>query len=89
MNLKALSFIGLLATVMITAMSLIYAQHQSRKKFVELQQLQKVRDDIEVEWGKLQLEQGAWTTHGRVEQIARNRLNMEIPTADSVVIINP
>ena len=74
---------------MITAMSLIYAQHQSRKKFVELQQLQKVRDDIEVEWGKLQLEQGAWTTHGRVEQIARNRLNMEIPTADSVVIINP
>ena len=89
MNVKVLTFFGLLAIVMITAMSLIYTQHQSRKKFVELQQVQKVRDDIEVEWGRLQLEQGAWTTHGRVEQIARSRLNMEIPAADSVVIISP
>ena len=80
---------GLSVAVMVTALAVIYAQHQSRKSFVELQELQKVRDEIEVQWGRLQLEQGAWTTHGRVEQIARNKLNMEIPNTDAVVIIKP
>ncbi len=75
--------------ILVSALAVIYAQHQSRKFFVELQVLEKVSDEIDVEWGRLQLEQGAWTTHGRVEQIARNKLDMEIPNTDAVVIIIP
>jgi len=80
---------GLSVAVLVTALAVIYSQHQSRKSFVELQELQKVRDEIDVQWGRLQLEQGAWTTHGRVEQIARNKLDMEIPRTDEVVIVTP
>ena len=81
--------LGTFLAVLVTALAVIFAQHQSRKTFVELQELQKVRDEIDVVWGRLQLEQGAWTTHGRVEQIARNKLDMEIPNTDAVVIVKP
>ena len=89
MRSSVLGLFGLSVAVLVTALAVIYAQHQSRKSFVELQELQKVRDEIDVQWGRLQLEQGAWTTHGRVEQIARNKLDMEIPSTDAVVIVRP
>jgi len=89
MKSSIVGLLGLSVAVLVTALAVIYAQHQSRKSFVELQELQKVRDEIDVQWGRLQLEQGAWTTHGRVEQIARNKLDMEIPRTDEVVIVTP
>jgi len=88
MRPQILGILGLSIAVLTTALTVIYTQHQSRKSFVNLQELQKVRDDIDVEWGRLQLEQGAWTTHGRVEQIARIKLDMKIPNTDAVVIVN-
>jgi len=57
------------------------------KRFVALQVLEKARDQMNVEWGQLQLEQGAWATHSRVERIARKDLHMVIPKMESVVIV--
>ena len=73
--------------VMISAFAVIQAKHQSRKHFSQLQVLEKKRDQMNVEWGQLQLEQGTWATHSRVERIARKRLNMRIPEAKATVII--
>lgn len=73
--------------VMVSAIAVIQAKHQGRKHFVQLQALEKERDQMNVEWGQLQLEQGAWATHSRVERVARGRLNMRVPEAESTVII--
>jgi cell division protein FtsL len=78
----------LLATVA-TAVSAAYAKHQSRKLFVELQALESARDAMNVEWGQLQLEQSTHTTHGKVEDAARKRLSMHIPTPQQVTILRP
>ena len=59
--------------VLISAIAVIEAKHESRKRFVELQTLEKERDRMNVEWGRLQLEQGTWATHSRVEEIASKR----------------
>lgn len=75
--------------VMATATGVVYAKYASRKHFVELQQLRAERDRIDVEWGRLQLEQGASATHGRVERIARKKLKMRIPSAGEVMVIRP
>jgi len=75
--------------VLISAVGVIRAKHENRKLFVQLQALEKERDQMNVEWGQLQLEQGAWATSSRVEEIARKRLGMEIPKSESVVIIRP
>ena len=77
----------ILVLVMSSAFGVIYSKHQSRKLFVEVQQLKKQIDALNIEWGRLQLEQSAWSAHGRIERIARQRLNMTIPLADEVVYV--
>ena len=78
----------LLATIA-TAIAAAYAKHQSRKLFIELQALEAARDAMNVEWGQLQLEQSTHTTHGKVENAARERLGMQIPDSQQVVILRP
>jgi cell division protein FtsL len=79
----------LLLVVVASAFQVIYAKHQNRQAFVALQQLKQQQDEMETEWGKLQLEQAAWAAHGRVEKIAGNELEMVIPPAGTVSIIKP
>jgi cell division protein FtsL len=83
------TFVVLLALTIASAFAVIYAKHESRKLFVELQDLHKARDDMEIEWGQLQLEQSTLTTHGRVEGKAGAKLGMVIPEANQVVILQP
>ncbi len=75
--------------VLLTATWVVYAKYASRKYFVELQTYLAERDLIEVEWGRLQLEQRTWARHGRIERTARERLQMTVPSADDVVVIRP
>ncbi len=77
----------MILAVLVSAVSVVEAKHQSRKRFVALQALEKVRDQMDVEWGQLQLEQGTWATHSRVERIAREKLHMVNPKMDEVVIV--
>ena len=70
-------------------MAAAYAKHQSRKLFIELQSLEAQRDEMNVEWGQLQLEQSTHATHGKVEDAARNRLGMHIPGPQQVKILHP
>ena len=79
----------LLVLVIASAFAVIMSRHESRKLFVELEQLRKQVDELNVEWGRLQLEQSAWSAHGRIERIARKRLNMKLPAASEVVYIQP
>ena len=78
----------LLATVA-TGIGAAYAKHQSRKLFIDLQTLEAERDEMNVEWGQLQLEQSTHTTHGKVENAARKRLGMRIPDPQQVMILRP
>lgn len=79
----------LLLSLLMTATGVVYSKYASRKQFVALQMLRAERDAVEVEWGRLQLEENTWATHARVEKIARKRLNMHIPTAQEVVVVRP
>ncbi|MFQ5544689.1 MAG: cell division protein FtsL [Acidiferrobacterales bacterium] len=83
---KGLAFLVML--VMLTAMTVVMLRHQSRLLFVEYQSLQAKRDSLNIEWGKLLLEEGAWSEHRRVETLARDRLHMATPVARRVVIVN-
>ena len=75
--------------VLTTAVAVVYAKYASRRYFGELEVLRAQQDSIDVEWGRLQLEQSTWATHGRVERIARKDLQMHLPDADEVMVIRP
>lgn len=89
MNMRSgRTFVTLLGlTVLVSALIVVYARHESRKLFIELQALQQVRDDMNVEWGQLQLEQSTWATHSRIDPIAREQLQMSAPAPDTIMII--
>ncbi len=87
MNRQILLVITLALVVLISAVAVVEAKHESRKRFVALQALENERDRMNVEWGQLQLEQGTWATHSRIESIAHKRLHMVIPEMESIVIV--
>jgi cell division protein FtsL len=75
--------------VLASALGVVYAKQQTRNRFSELQKLTNVRDDLDIEWGQLELEQSTWGTHGRVEQIAHDELHMEAPKVTELRIVQP
>jgi cell division protein FtsL len=60
----------LLLMVIICALSVVTSQDKARKLFAELQKEKDRSQQMEVEWGQLQLEQSTWAMHARVEKIA-------------------
>jgi cell division protein FtsL len=86
--MKVLFSLLLAATVFISALQVVIAQHQARKFFVELQKLENIRDELNEEWGRLQLELSTWANDDRIEMIARNRLHMTDPDIKSIVLLS-
>ncbi len=81
-----LTFI-LFVALIVCALSLVSSQHKARKLYVELQKEQAAAKQLDVEWGQLQLEQGTWGTHGRIERIATRELGMRLPAANRVEVV--
>lgn len=79
----------LVAAVIVSALGVVYSTHYSRKLFVELTELKQTRDELNVEWGQLQLEQSTWATQGRIEELAREKLNMKPLDYKQVIILKP
>ena len=65
--------------MVVCALAVVTSQHKARKLFVELQKEQDSAQQIEVEWGQLQLEQSTWAMHARIEKIAGGQLQMRVP----------
>ena len=72
-----------------SAAGAIYCKHRARQLFVELERLNAQRDNLQIEWGQLQLEQSAWSTQAFVERVASNKLHMAMPPPKEIEIIGP
>jgi cell division protein FtsL len=72
---------------LISAFSVVYVKDLSRRLFIEYQTLGDTQAQLNADWSKLLLEQSVWSTHARVQTLAEQRLNMEIPTPKHIVMI--
>ncbi len=82
-------FLILLGTaVFFSAIKVVIARHDTRKLFVEIQKLEKGRDSLNEEWGRLQLEQSTWATDARIESVSKTELHMIEPKTRSVTLIS-
>lgn len=79
----------LASLLLLSSVGLVYVQHRHRALYVELQSLERERDSLDVEWGKLQLEQSTWATHERIESLARKRLGLRVPPISETVLVTP
>jgi cell division protein FtsL len=66
---------------------MIYTKHESRKLFIELEQLTSERDALNIEWGQLQIEQSTWATHARIEKVALEELSLTRPATSEIFVI--
>ena len=71
-----------------SSVSLIYVQHLRRALIVELRSLQAQRAALEVEWGKLQIEEGTRLAQDNIERRAKEELAMHTPEPSDVVVVN-
>jgi cell division protein FtsL len=77
----------LLAAVVASAIGVVYARQQDRILFGELTRLTHEQDDLNTEFGRLELEQATWAEPNRIEQIARGQLGMVNPGAADTVVV--
>ena len=81
----ALAFLA--AAVTASGVLVIQAEHQARQLFVELAARNRERDRLQADWGRLQLEESTWATHGLIEAIARERLSLRQVEADEIILV--
>ncbi len=72
---------------MISAIGLVYVKHESRNLFIELERLTTERDELNIEWGQLQIEQSTWATHARIERVALEELGLVHPKSTEIYLI--
>lgn len=77
----------LLVMVVISAFMVIYFTHLNRQTTSELELLLTQRDEIDIEWRNLLLEQSSLSEHSEIESKATKLLKMKRPDAESEVII--
>ena len=77
----------LLLITTLSAIGVVYARHMNRQLFHQLEQLERERDNLNIEFGQLQLERATWADNDRVEKIATTQLHMIFPTPDNTRIV--
>ncbi|HEX2595507.1 MAG TPA: cell division protein FtsL, partial [Luteimonas sp.] len=75
MSARVLLAILVIANVL-TAIAVVFARHEHRQLFIALTGLERARDELNIEFGRLQLEQATWAESNRIDQVARERLGM-------------
>ena len=83
--MKWIAFFSLLTFV--SALAVVVVRHQNRLEFREVRAAEKLRDRLNDEWGRLQLEQATWSRHNLVEQAARQELGMVTPGPTDIVVV--
>ena len=75
--------------VLVSAAGAIYTSHRAREQFVELERLHRERDQLNVEWGQLELEKGYFSANALVEKVAADKLKMAPPDPAAIQVVEP
>ena len=79
--------LGLVFATLAGGILLTWARHEHRVQFRAMQDLIGERDQLEVEWGALQLERATWAGYRRIDREAAERLAMRRPGAGDIVFL--
>ena len=89
MSVRHVVLAALLLANIASAIGVVYARHEHRQLFVALDRLTRARDELNIDFGRLQLEQATWAESNRVDQIARTRLGMKFPEGAEIEVVRP
>jgi len=84
LTLLALVWFALLTS----GLMVVYSAHDARLKFDELEVLRRQQDQLHIVWSQYLLEEGAWASFGRIEKIATEKLSMQIPSVQQIIMVS-
>ena len=87
MNAQALLAVLLAALCSSSAVAVAYAQHLSRQSYADIGGDRRAREELDVQWSRLQIEESTFSGHGRIERLARESLGMRLPDPEESVMI--
>lgn len=77
----------LLLILLATGVSVVYTTFKNRYLLNELQQLKNQRNELQVQWGQLLIEQSTFSLEARVERKAIDELQMKVPEFAEIVMV--
>lgn len=89
MSVRLFVFSVLVTATIVSAIGVVYTRHEHRQSFIESSRLERERDELNIEFGRLQLEQATWAETSRIEQVAAEQLQMKFPQSADIVVIRP
>jgi cell division protein FtsL len=85
--LGAAIMLALLIAVVASALGVVWTRHENRVLFVNLTALQNQRDDLNIEYGRLELEQATHAEPRRIDEEARQKLGMLEPRPQDIRLL--
>jgi cell division protein FtsL len=82
-----LMLLALLGATLASAIGVVWTRHESRVLFVNLTSLQNQRDELNIEYGKLELEQATYAEPRRIDDEARQKLGMVDPRPQDIRLL--
>lgn len=86
-TMGAALILALLVAVIASALGVVWTRHESRVLFVQLTALQNQRDELNIEYGRLELEQATHAEPRRVDSEARQKLGMLEPRPQDIRLL--
>jgi len=81
-------FIALLLMLLLASgVSVIFTTFKQRVLLNELQGLENQRNELQVQWGQMLIEQSTFSLEGRIERKAVEELQMELPSISDIVMV--
>jgi cell division protein FtsL len=73
--------------VVVSALAVAFVSHLCREKYSQLTAMEREANQLQVDYGKYLLEQSAWGSLQRIENMAANNLQMRSPQPDEILMI--
>lgn len=73
--------------VVVSALAVAFVSHLCREKYAQLTAMEREANQLQVDYGKYLLEQSAWGSLQRIENMAANTLRMRSPQPEEILMI--
>jgi cell division protein FtsL len=80
--------VGLLLSLLLgSALSVVYTAFENRQLNIALSEAAQLHSRLEVEYGRLLLEESTWSSPAQIEKFANQQLNMQVPSQQQIVVV--
>jgi cell division protein FtsL len=84
---RSLVLFMLLILVLLSGMGVVHITFKNRYALHELQQLRSQRNELDIQWGQLLIEQSTFSLADRIGRKAEDELGMRLPDWSGVIMV--